>query len=358
MLDGGAMRVFSVGGVPVRLHWTFFLALPWIALSMSRRFAGLEALSIPPLVWGLFLALLLFASVFLHELGHVFVAKAQGATVRSVTLMLLGGVSSVEHLSDAPRAEAKMAIAGPLVSFAIASCAYALAFLFVAPDVRFGLRSLAQMNLAIGLFNLVPAFPLDGGRVLRSLLAASRGKPGATRIAAIVGRVVAIALGMFALVSGNLLLGLIAIFVWSGAGAEAAFEEMRAELSHVRVGDIARAAPIVSESDLIERVAEIMLSSRIGALLVRRADGAVGVVTVRAIAAVPLETRAIQIVGSIARFDAEAVDATTQVDKVIESLARVSALPVVHRGALAGVIERAEVIQWLEMQRRLRPSLA
>ncbi|MGZ3478268.1 MAG: site-2 protease family protein, partial [Polyangiales bacterium] len=165
MLEGAGVKIFSVRGVPVRLHWTFFLALPWIALSMSRRFDGVETPSIPPILWGAILALLLFGSVFLHELGHVFVARAQGAKVSGITLMLLGGVSQVDHVSEAPRAEAKMAIAGPMVSFAIALVAYALSLMFVVSDVHYGLRSLAQMNLAIGIFNLVPAFPLDGGRV-------------------------------------------------------------------------------------------------------------------------------------------------------------------------------------------------
>ncbi|MGZ3419865.1 MAG: site-2 protease family protein [Polyangiales bacterium] len=358
MLEGAGVKIFSVRGVPVRLHWTFFLALPWIALSMSRRFDGVETPSIPPILWGAILALLLFGSVFLHELGHVFVARAQGAKVSGITLMLLGGVSQVDHVSEAPRAEAKMAIAGPMVSFAIALVAYALSLMFVVSDVHYGLRSLAQMNLAIGIFNLVPAFPLDGGRVLRSLLEPRRGKPAATRIAAVVGRTLAIVLGALAVLSGNLILGLIAIFVWAGAGAEAAFEEMRSELAHVRVGDIARGVPVVFAEDLIEHAASMMLSGRLGALLVRRADGAVGVVTVRAIGDVPFDMRRTQTIGSIARFDVPTVDATTNVAQVLEPLARVSALPVVHRGALAGVLERAAIAQWLEMQRRLRPSLA
>ncbi len=362
------MKIFSVRGVPIRLHWTFFLILPYVAFVMARRFqmfavdahTSREALLLSPGLWGIVLAVLLFASVLLHELGHVLVARMQGSRVRDVTLMLLGGVSHIEELSKRPRDEARMAIVGPLVSIAIAVVAYAahLVFTGIAPDLQFGLYYLAQINLGIGLFNLLPAFPLDGGRVLRSMLEPKHGKARATVIAANVGRVLAVVMGLFGLLSGNLLLALIALFVWSGGAVEARTEMQRERLKGVSVEHLADfEVPVVFAEERLGRAAQIMLATRKNALLVRGPNGAIAVLDAARIARVPAADRFERRVSEVVDMDAALIDAATPAD---DALAYLNAsgngiAPVLRRGAVVGVISMEAIARYVELDLQLRP---
>lgn len=368
MVSGG-VKILQVRGIPIRLHWTFFLILPYVAFIMARRFQMFaelaetngEALILPPLAWGFILAVLLFASVLLHELGHVFVALMQGSKVRDVTLMLLGGVSHIEKISKEPRAEAKMAVIGPIVSIALAGLAYGLHHLAegVAADLRFGLYYLAQINLVVGIFNLLPAFPLDGGRVLRSLLEPRNGRVRATAIAAGVGKVLAVVMGFLGLLSGNFLLVLIAVFVWAGGAAEAAAAAHTERLAGVKVGELAEwGIPTVDASDTLERAAELMLAVRATALLVRGSRGEAAVVTAQQIGSVPERARWSRRVGEVVRFDVSIVDATQSLERAMEYMAESghAVVPVSREGAVAGVISQDRIARFVQLESMLRPS--
>jgi Zn-dependent protease len=249
MFDRGSVTLFRVRSVPIRAHWTLLLVIPYLAFMMAMelqtvaRTAGVGAgnLILPPLMWGALLAVALFASVAVHELAHTLLALRFGGRVRSITLMLLGGVSQVTRLPQRPRYEGLMAVAGPLTSLALGGL-FVLS-LMATPrsfpgDVRMALFYLAYMNIMLGIFNLLPAFPLDGGRVLRAILAARLGQGRATRIAANVGRVMGAALAVVALLGGNLLLLLVAVFIFFGAGAEEMNERMLASIRGLRAGDL------------------------------------------------------------------------------------------------------------------------
>jgi Zn-dependent protease len=244
MFRHGAVTLFHIRGVPIRAHWTLLLILPYLAVVLSREIrsvanlAGvtLEHLALPPLVWGPLLALGLFASVTLHELAHSFAAIRFGGRVRAITLMLLGGVSQLARAPSRPLHEVVMAALGPVTSFALGALLYA-AYAGSGgwpADVQMGLFYLAVMNLALGAFNLIPAFPMDGGRMLRGLLAMQLGGERATQVAAAVGRACAIPLGVLGLWSGNLMLVLIAVFVYTGAQSELAQERVRGALESAR----------------------------------------------------------------------------------------------------------------------------
>lgn len=367
-MDGG-VKVLSFRGIPVRLHWTFFLILPYVAYAMARRFEAFAndasthdyALLLPPAAWGLILAVLLFGSVLLHELGHVLVAMKQGSSVRGVTLMMLGGVSHIDEVSSAPRAEAKMAIVGPLVSIAIAVVAYAAHLLLGGlPDVQFGLYYLAQINLGIGLFNMLPAFPLDGGRVLRSVLEGRRGKVAATTIAANVGRVLAVLMGLFGLLSGNFLLVLIAVFVWAGGSAEARAAIYRERLAHVRVAELTNGQiPVIYGAETLARATEVMLHARTSVIMVRGAHGEIGFVTAEQIAAVANRHRGAATVDMIATMNAPAVDAADPVAAVVDAMDRsqLRHVPVVRGGEVIGVLSRDAVTRYLQLDSVLRASM-
>ncbi|WP_437936840.1 site-2 protease family protein [Sorangium sp. So ce341] len=233
MFDQG-LTVLRIRGIPIRLHITLLIFLPYLAYVAASQFTFIaasleiprEALRLPPLAWGAILAVGLFVAVLAHELAHALVALKNGIRVRAITLMMLGGVSQIER--DDPEHEAWMAFAGPLMSFGIALGSYAAYRLLPAPaEVGVALLAFAITNAILGVFNLLPAFPMDGGRVLRGLLHRRLGRARATRVATAIGKAMAVAFGLFGLLSWNLLLVLIAVFVHMGASAEQARSSTR-----------------------------------------------------------------------------------------------------------------------------------
>ncbi|HET9151251.1 MAG TPA: site-2 protease family protein [Gemmatimonadales bacterium] len=214
--------IARIGGTVVKVHVTFLLLLGFFLVA-----GGLAAV-------GLILAV--FACVLLHEFGHVLMARRFGVRTPDVILLPIGGLARLERMPEEPRQELLIALAGPVVTLLLAVIFYALLRvagtvppLLPSLEVQAGsvLGELYSINVLLLLFNLIPAFPMDGGRVLRALLAARQGLPRATRIAATVGQVLAFGLGFAALMSGNILLLLIAFFVFIGAGGEAAAVETR-----------------------------------------------------------------------------------------------------------------------------------
>ena len=218
----------TVKGTVIRIHLTFLLFLLWIGVSHYAQ-GGQRAA-----VEGLLFISLLFACVLLHEFGHVFAARRYGVQTPDITLLPIGGVARLERIPEKPSEELVVALAGPAVNVAIA----ALLFLVLGglPSMDDGtqvqnpgvglLGRLAWVNISLVVFNLIPAFPMDGGRVLRALLAHRLGYARGTRIAAGVGQAVAFALGLAGLF-GNPLLIFIALFVYMGAAAEASAAQMR-----------------------------------------------------------------------------------------------------------------------------------
>jgi len=224
-----SLNIGSVAGTAIRIHVTFLLFLAWIF--------GVEYIAGGPQVaWsGLLFIVLLFLCVLLHEFGHIFTARAFGVRTPDVILLPIGGVSRLERIPEKPSEEFLIAIAGPAVNVVIAAVLVLVAGANLSADHLAALESadvsmidrLAFVNLFLALFNLLPAFPMDGGRVLRALLAARLGYVRATEIAAMIGQWVAFALGFLGLF-GNPILIFIAIFVYLAASAEAHLVAIRA----------------------------------------------------------------------------------------------------------------------------------
>jgi Zn-dependent protease len=224
-----SLKVASIFGIEVRIHLTFLIFLAWICLSYYQ-IAGLSGA-----IQGVLFILTLFACVLLHEFGHAFAARAFGIRTPDITLLPIGGVARLSRIPDTPWQELVVAIAGPLVNVAIAA---ALIFLIhgttdfqevehiESPRIEL-LTKLASVNVMLVLFNLIPAFPMDGGRVLRSLLAMAMPYVRATQIAAWIGQGLAIVFVIFGFFAhppffGNPLLIFIAYFIFVGAQQEAA----------------------------------------------------------------------------------------------------------------------------------------
>lgn len=252
-------ELFRVRGIPVRIDVGWLLIFGLISWSLASGYFPSVLPSQSPLaswVQGVVAALLLFASVLLHELAHALVALRLGVPVAGITLHLFGGVSQLESEPETPRAELLIAIVGPLTSFALAGVTYGVGRMLTGPPWAEALAAyLGVVNLVVGIFNLVPAFPLDGGRVLRAILWAWSGRADlASRLASRIGSVLAlliIVLGLVRALTGEVLGGiwlvLIGLFLHQAASAASELVSLRSRLEALRVGQTMNTAPAVVE---------------------------------------------------------------------------------------------------------------
>ena len=274
-----SFRIGSVAGIPIRLGLSFLLVLPLVAWFIGTDVDRLTALmngalgaNLPvaalsagptPFVLGAVAAVGLFGGVVLHELGHSLVAMRYGYTIDAITLWFLGGIAQLTEMPEDWRQEFAVAVAGPVVSVALGVGSY-VAFLLVPESlspVRFVLAYLALMNVALAAFNLLPGFPMDGGRVLRALLARTRTHAQATQTAAEVGKGFAFLLGLAGLLTGGIFLIAIAFFIYISAAGEAQQAVTKAALQGVAiervmtpVGEVSAVTPETSVAELIERM--------------------------------------------------------------------------------------------------------
>jgi len=299
-----SVRLFTIRGIEVGVHysWLFVFALVTWSLSVyvfPRESSGLS--TIDYWILGAITSLLLFASVLVHELSHSFVATARGLSAKSITLFIFGGVSNLGSDAKEASTEFWVAIVGPLASFVVAGVAYLVATLVPEPRVDLVASYLVYINVTLGLFNLVPGFPLDGGRVLRAILWTTTGSQRrATEWAANAGRIVAwgmFGFGVLLLLDGQVVGGVwmaaIAWFLYSAASSSVQQLVIESRLSRVTVADVVRPAevavmPGISVAELIE---DYMLPHNLRTVPV--VDGRlVGMVTVSDVIRVPAEARA------------------------------------------------------------------
>jgi Zn-dependent protease/predicted transcriptional regulator len=329
---GWSFPIAKVAGIDIKVHVTFFLILILGAVQGGIPYG------VPGALFGVLLMILLFACVTLHELGHSITAQRLGIPVREIVLLPLGGVALLARNPSKAWHELLIAVAGPLVNVFIA----AALLLVTGAGVATGLLDMAALNLqspaitpslpsllawllyanvALVLFNMIPAFPLDGGRIFRALLAMAVGFPRATRVAAGVGQLIAIGLGVFGVVSGNLALVLVAVFVFFGAGQENAEGQARTMLITLRVGDAYnRHAITLDIGDRVSKVVSYILTSYQPDFAVMQGGTPIGVVTredvLRALAG---DTRDVFVTG-IMRREVPKVPASATLDEVRQLL--------------------------------------
>jgi Zn-dependent protease/CBS domain-containing protein len=231
-----SLPVFRVAGIQLRIHITFLLLIAWLAFGYYAQ--GGSAVAASRVIF----VLLLFLCVVLHEFGHAFAAKAFGINTPDITLLPIGGVARLERMPEEPVQELIIAVAGPLVNVVIALGLFVVGGaqgLFSRSTVEGGslIAQLLTINIMLVLFNLLPAFPMDGGRVLRALLATRMSYARATQVAATVGQGFAFIFGFLGLFGPNPFLLFIALFVYIGASQEAALAQMK---------DVSRRFPVSS----------------------------------------------------------------------------------------------------------------
>jgi Zn-dependent protease/CBS domain-containing protein len=377
-MRGRGITLGQVRGIPIRIDASWLVIATLIVWTLSVAYfpnvvPGLDR----ALYWlaGSIAALCFFGSVLLHELSHCLVAIRAGLPVRSVTLFIFGGVSEITAEPPSPKVEFWMAAAGPAASFAIAALVYGIAWLVdltASPGARTtllqaGLGYLAAINLLLGLFNLVPGFPLDGGRMLRAGLWHWQGNlTKATRWASVGGKIVAALLmgvGAVVLLNGGVVAGLwygfIGLFLWQAADTAYTQLQLTQGLAGHQVGEVMTrpAVAVPAELTLSAFIDEFVFRQRHSGYPVVEGGRPVGLITVQLVRDVPQvrwrESTVRTVMTPLSQPLLASDDLSVAVQRLTE--AGVSQFPVVSQGQLIGVIsftDLAMVLARLPLEQR------
>ena len=350
-----SIRIGSPFGIPVRVHLTFFLLLAWYGAIIWR-----DAHSADAVLAGLAFILTLFLCVVLHEFGHALTARRYGIPTRDITLLPIGGVARLERMPDDPRQELWVALAGPAVNVVIAGAIFLLSRItvsvprFEAMSVTGGsfLARVMFVNIFLVVFNLLPAFPMDGGRVLRALLATRMQYARATRLAATIGQAMALLFGFAGLFTNPMLI-FIALFVWIGAAQEASMVQMRHTLSgitvhHAMVTDFR----ILSPSDTLATAIELTLMGTQRDFPVVQDSHVVGVLLQKDMLVALARGGSDVPVADVMQRDFQAVEPTEMVETAFQRLSaqRITTAPVTFQGRLVGILTLENVGELLAIQ--------
>jgi Zn-dependent protease len=356
----GVWTMGRLFGIPVKIHFSLVLVLPLLAMAFSTYFRRLDerfVLMMPPALWGLVIAVVLFGSVLVHELAHALIAKRAGGKVRGITLLFIGGVTELAGETPRPRIEAIMAAAGPIVSLIIGGLFALLGRFMIGspPDLRQALWIIGLLNIVLGLFNLIPAFPLDGGRVLRAVLTPGLGRVRATRAAATIGKILAFGLAVLALATSQWMMLIVAGFIFLAAEREAAGVVLDDSITHLHVGDVLprRALPTIPVWRAVHDAAEVLLAERGDTIVVMdRLGGPIAALTVNDLKRIPPLARG-KMLGELLGEPPGAVKATDGLRGALARMAEqgATALPVVDEtGLLIGVLSREDVERELTLR--------
>ena len=367
-----SLRLGKIAGIDIYINFSWLIILVFLTVSLATGwFAQLYPHWSPPTYWivSFIAALLLFVSVLLHELAHSLVARARGLSVKSIVLFIFGGVSNIEQEPGSPGIEFQMAFVGPLVSLLIGG----LCFLLVIPLRRSQspleaiLGYLAVTNILLGIFNLIPGFPLDGGRVLRSIVWKISGSlRTATRVAAVVGQIIAylfILWGIFLFFGGDLLngiwIGFVGWFLLSAAQSANSQAMLNSMFQGVTVGQVMSPTPVTVPANIsLQRlVDEYFLPMGLRTALVVQGDYLAGLITLSDIRHVPREQWSQVPVGQvlIPLERLHVVSPQQNLNDVLPLMAGrdVNQLPVVQDGRPVGILSRDAIVRFMEVRRSL-----
>ena len=368
------MRNFQIGsvtGIPVRLNVTLLVFLPVLAWLVSRPEQLVQYASVVELVSphpvdaaalqtgytaeliGVAAAVGLFAGVLLHELGHSWTARRYGITITSITLWIFGGLARMEDLPEDWNVEFYVALAGPAMSVLVGAVCYALLFVVPPePALLFVVGWLAVINVTLAAFNMLPAFPMDGGRVLRALLARERPYAEATRTAAAVGKGMAILLAVVAVLLWAPLMLLVAMFVYVAAGAESRATVVRDLLRGMTArelmsSDVRTVTPETTVAEFLDRV----VTERTVAYPVMDGETVTGLVTLQVVRSVPRKQRDSTTVADVMGASPPSVAADADAFDALRALSdsRGDRLLVTEAGRFVGQITSADFVTAIEV---------
>ena len=366
-----SLRLFRISGIEIGIHYTWILIFVLLSWSLAQGFfpqmyPGWDTITY--WITGVVAALLLFVSVLIHELAHSLVAQARGMTVTSITLFIFGGVSNLEEEPEKPRIELAMSIVGPLASLALAGIFWGLVQLVQDQQSPLAgmLTYLALINAILAAFNLLPGFPLDGGRVLRSIIWDRSGNlVKATNIAATVGRFMGwalIAFGLFQIFAGNFIGGIwfafIGWFLSSSADASRREITLREQLNGIKVSEVMTTNPtgISPATTVAELVSNVFRKQHGRAVPVCQNDQVLGIVTVTDVKELPQEKWGETEVREI--MTREPLYSVTPEDDLNTALRLITKhdinqLVVTQGGRCGGLLSRAEILSHLQLSQEL-----
>jgi Zn-dependent protease/CBS domain-containing protein len=348
-------------GIKVYIHWTFFLLLAWIGLNSYRAAQNTEQAL---LTVGYILTL--FGCVVLHEFGHALTARRFGIVTRDITLFPIGGMARMEKMPEKPMQELLVAIAGPLVNIIIAAGLFA--YMYFSPTLYMlefpkgamtpeaFLPTLFLVNVLMAAFNLIPAFPMDGGRILRALVALKLERTRATQIAANLGQVIAIGfvfLGLFY----NIWLVFIGIFIYLGAGAEASQEYVKQDLGVQNVGGLVmRKFTVLRAEETLAHALRALLDSQEREFVVSENGIIAGVLTRDDMLAGLARFGQNVPIGQIMRRDIRILPPQMPVTEALQIMTELNIplLPVGYESQLMGVIDVENISEFLLIQKAMR----
>jgi Zn-dependent protease/CBS domain-containing protein len=352
-------KLFTIRGIEVKMHITFPLILVWAAVQFG--FLNQRGFSPSGAAFGIVITLLLFACVVIHELSHSLTAARMGFPVRDIVLLPLGGVSQMERMPERPTQEFLMAVAGPLSNVVIAAV-LVVAGLFLPVDLGSGLRRVVMnptrlgwadtlpylvfTNLGLAIFNLLPAFPMDGGRVLRALLGTVMSHARATALAVGVGQGLAWLFGLAGLLTGNLMWILIAIFVYSGASQEGRMIQIRNALQGLQVRQaFSRHAQVLSPDDPISRAADLTLESFQADFPICDGERIVGLLTHTDVIRALKQRRPETPVRQVMQTEFPTIGLNDELFEIQRQMAEtgLGALPVIEKGHFLGLLTRRDL---------------
>ncbi len=362
----GSAPLFTFRGIRVYVHWTFLILIAYIA------FMGYRAEKEPLAILGeIGLVLIVFVCVVLHEFGHALMAQRFGVDTKDITLLPIGGIASLKRMPEEPRQEFWITVAGPMVNLVIAGLAFIVVAIMgvsmVFGDLFLGATTWTQVllfifgaNMMLFLFNLIPAFPMDGGRILRSLLSMRMARNKATRIAAGVGRFFAIAFVVFGLMNGQPFLALIGVFIFMAAGAESRMVEQQTALRGIRVKDVMRTRFwTMPTSSTVQQAVDELLAGGDKDLVLTAPDGTyVGVLTRRDLVQALSNGEHMRTLGELTFSQPPATSPSDAANTAYTNLltGQFALLPVLQEGRLMGVLEPENLAEFLLVKGALRDA--
>lgn len=354
-----SLKLVRIAGIDVYIHATFFILIAWAGLTFWFIAGNLSAV-----ISGVSFILVLFACVVMHEYGHALTARRYGILTLHITLLPIGGVASMEKMPDDPKQEILVALAGPAVNLVIAFVLWLWLVLSntLMPLAQFSFTegSFAErimlINLVLAVFNLIPAFPMDGGRVLRAVLAMRMNHNKATQLAARVGKALALCLGFLGLLYNPFLI-LIALFVWIGATGEAATEDVKSIIKDMTAGRaMLTDFEVLSADDSLSRAIKLTLGRSQKDFPVMNDANIVGVLTQDNLLQGLHEYGERTYVQDCMERGIESADIDEPLEKILQRLqnGQCRLLPVTEAGQLVGIINMDNITELISIEKAMR----
>ena len=354
--SSGSLQIATIAGIPVRVHFTFLLVLGYFGFLGQKTSSGW-------LAWVLF-ALAMFGCVILHEFGHALVARKYGIKTRDITLYPMGGVAMFEGRMK-PNQELWIALAGPMVNVII-TILLGIYFVVVHGSIPLPGRDMLSLgilpalflaNIGLAVFNLLPAFPMDGGRVLRAFLALITNETNATTIAGAIGQMMSILLALWGIQQTNVLLIIVALFVFMGAGQEVSAMTTRSFLEGHKVRDAMQTRfRIIANGATMAEAADILLAGSQHDFPVGVGDEIVGLLTRTDIArGLAAEGPTGYVAGQMRReFSSTSPD--TPLEDALELFNREDAIPIIvmENGGMVGMLTQENLSEFIMLESALR----